>query len=63
LDVDPLLCGFDNWDLSRAKDGRSTGIPLLGAGPLEQAYSSLSGQDKIGDIRAFFPQQFAGLSP
>jgi hypothetical protein len=63
LDVDPLLCGFENWQLSRTKDPRSTGIPLLGAGPLEQTYSSLSGQDKIGDIRAFFPQQFATVVP
>ncbi|WP_426211103.1 YkgJ family cysteine cluster protein [Massilia sp. TWP1-3-3] len=55
LDVDPLLCRFENWELSKAKDARSTGIPLLSAGPLEQAYSSLSGRDMIGDIRAFFP--------
>lgn len=55
LDIDPLLCGFENWELSRAKDTRSTGIQMLGAGPLAQAYSTLSGRDQIGDIRAFFP--------
>lgn len=55
LDVDPLLCGFENWELSKAKDSRTTGIPSLSAGPLEEAYRSLCGRDIIGDIRAFFP--------
>lgn len=55
LDVDPLLCGFENWDLDRTKDSRFTGIPMLGAGPLMEAYQKLASQDKVGDIRDFFP--------
>lgn len=54
-DVDSLLCGFENWELGKAKDPRFSPIPLLGAGPLMTAYQQLAGQDRVGDIRDFFP--------
>lgn len=57
LDVDSLLCGFENWDLDKRKDKRFTGIPMLGLGPLMAAYQKTAGSDCVGDIRAFFPQQ------
>lgn len=56
LDIDPLLCGFENWELEKAKDQRSTPIPMLGLGPLQEAYKKVSGQDLVGDIRVFFPK-------
>lgn len=55
LDLDPLLCGFENWDLDKAGDKRFTPVPHLDPGPLLAAYRKVAGQDRIGDIRAFFP--------
>lgn len=55
LDVDSLLCGFENWDLNNKQDPRFTGIPMLGAGPLQDAYMKVAANDRFGDIRDFFP--------
>jgi hypothetical protein len=54
LDVDSLLCGFENWDLNNKQDPRFTGIPMLGAGPLQDAYMKVAAHDRFGDIRDFF---------
>jgi uncharacterized protein len=55
LDIDPLLCGFENWELHKAEDPRFTPIPMLGLGPIMTAYQQLASQDQAGDIRDFFP--------
>lgn len=55
LDVDALLCGFENLALDKARDPRFTPVPHLAPGPLLAAYQQLSGRDRMGDIRAFFP--------
>jgi hypothetical protein len=56
IDIDPLLCGTENWALQRLNDPRATGIPTLGAGPLLDAFNTISGRDVVGDIRDFFPR-------
>lgn len=58
IDVDNLLCGFENLMLADLKDPRATGIPTL-ADPLVDVFHELNGQDVIADIRDFFPN---GLS-
>ena len=55
MDQDPLLCGFENLALARAGDPRHTPVPHLDPGPLLAAYRAVSGKDRLGDIRAFFP--------
>lgn len=55
LDVDALLCGFENLALAKAGDPRHTPVPHLDPGPLLGAYRQVAGKDRMGDIRAFFP--------
>ncbi|GIZ50092.1 YkgJ family cysteine cluster protein [Noviherbaspirillum aridicola] len=55
LDTDALLCGFENLALAKAGDPRHTPVPHLDPGPLLAAYRQVSGKDRTGDIRAFFP--------
>lgn len=55
LDTDALLCGFENLALAKAGDPRHTPVPHLDPGPLLAAYRQVTGQDRMGDIRAFFP--------
>jgi hypothetical protein len=55
LDVDNLLCGFENWELEKANDPRFTGFPKQDPGPLLDAYKKISSADAVGDIRDFFP--------
>lgn len=55
LDIDNTLCSFENWELSKVKDPRYLGIPMLSPGPLLAAYQNISGNDKSGDIRDYFP--------
>lgn len=57
VDVDPLLCSFENWDLSKKRDPASVGIPMLAAGPLVEAYGLISNRkpEVYSDIRDFFP--------
>lgn len=56
LDTDPLLCGAENQALAKAGDPRHTPVPHLDPGPLLSAYRQVTGKDRLGDIRAFFPQ-------
>lgn len=55
LDVDNLLCDFDNWELGVKKDPAFVGFPMQDPGPMLGAYKLLAGKDKVGDIRDFFP--------
>ena len=56
IDVDPLLCSYENWDLAKKRDPASVGIPMLGAAPIMSAYQMVSnGKAEVyNDIRKFF---------
>lgn len=57
IDVDPLLCSYENWNLAKKRDPASVGIPMLGAAPIMSAYQMVSnGKAEVyNDIRKFFP--------
>ncbi len=59
VDVDTLLCSFENWDLAKQRDPASVDIPMLNAGPLAAAYESISNRkpEVYNDIRDFFPSR------
>lgn len=54
MDVDNLLCDFVNWDLARNKKSESVGIPMLGHGPIMDAYVYVCSGEKGADIRDYF---------
>jgi len=56
LDVDNLLCSFENWDLGKVKDPNFVGVPMQDPGPPMIAYRALCANDVVGDIRDFFPK-------
>lgn len=56
LDVDNLLCSFENLDLANARDPRAVGIHYMGMGPIQFAYNRVSAGAVFGDIRDFFPK-------
>lgn len=57
LDVDNLLCSFENMALTTAGDSRAVSMPLLMSGPIQTAYRNLNLQRRqaFADIRQFFP--------
>lgn len=53
LDVDNLLCRFENWPAARSEQ---VPVPMLQLGPVLGVYQRLSGKKHVaGDIRDFFP--------
>ncbi len=55
LDIDNLLCSFENWDLGKSNDPDYLEVPTVKSAPVLAAYQQISGTDLYGDIRDFFP--------
>jgi Fe-S-cluster containining protein len=55
MDVDNLLCGFENEALALAEDPRAVPVPSTRAQPIFRAYLSLAKNQTWADIRQFFP--------
>ena len=56
LDIDNLLCEFENWEMAVINNPHFLEVPMLNAEPALSVYKNLSGADKHGDIRDFFPK-------
>jgi len=54
LDIDNLLCQTENIQLTAERHPASTGVPILGEGPLGILYRRIIKADAINDIRVFF---------
>ena len=57
LDIDNLLCSFENQNLAQVGDSRSVPFPKLEAGPILETYRQMAIEKRqaIADIRQFFP--------
>lgn len=55
MDIDNLLCGFENSALVLAKDSRAVPVPFSTATPILAAYLRLTQNQPLADIRQFFP--------
>ena len=55
LDVDNLLCSFENWELGKSKHPDYLEVPTVKSGPILATYQKISAADLYGDIRDFFP--------